>query len=114
MIKCGTLATLSHNEEKIKRGTLVASSHIHNLGYSKFEMIVSIYYLINRMYKSLGCAAENIVHACVACRFACSVSFDKVADRVKIYLKCDKTKNILRNLLLYHYYLPLLIMRIVH
>ena len=48
----------------------------------------------SHLYKSLGCAAQNIVHACPACEFACTlVTYDEVADRIKTNVKRDKTKK---------------------
>jgi hypothetical protein len=43
----------------------------------------------SHLYKSLGCAAENIVHAAAAKGFSADVRFDAEEDAIHAFLKRD-------------------------
>lgn len=87
--------------ELIRHATLAASSH--NTQPWKFRIQPNLITILpdyarrcpvvdpddSHLFKSLGCAAENLVHAAAAQGFAAAVQFDPAEDGVMVHLTRD-------------------------
>lgn len=89
--------------ELIRHATLAASSH--NTQPWKFRIRQDQITILpdfsrrcpvvdpddSHLFKSLGCAAENLVHAAAAQGFSAEVQFDSGEDGINVFLKSDAT-----------------------
>jgi len=79
VIKCGTLVTSVHYEQP---WIFEVREDVVDLIPDKSRRCVVVDPDDSHLYKSLGCAAENIVHACAACGFARTlVTYDEVGGQ---------------------------------
>mmetsp|Transcript_4255 Transcript_4255/g.8714 ORF Transcript_4255/g.8714 Transcript_4255/m.8714 type:complete len:365 (-) Transcript_4255:356-1450(-) len=103
LIRCATLAASSHNTQPWK--FLVSTPNNKednktNLDHTVIQIIPDLSRRCpvvdpddSHLYKSLGCAAENMVHAAAAQGFQAQVHWDEQRDRVVVDLHRDTTTN---------------------